>query len=50
MKTATEIRTIKIRELVKTNGGVTKFAEILDRDQSQISQWISEKKTKRDWK
>ncbi len=46
MKTATEIRTIKIRELVKNNGGVTKFAEILNRDQSQISQWISEKKPK----
>jgi len=46
MKTATEIRTIKIRELVKANGGVTKFAEALNRDQSQISQWISEKNPK----
>ncbi len=47
METSTEIRTQNIRELVKHNGGVTKFSELVGRDQSQISQWVSLKSPKK---
>jgi|GEM_PF-2283602 len=47
MNTSAETRTKKIRLLVENNGGVVKFSELLDRDQSQISQWISLKSPKK---